>query len=368
VENSVIVKENYGKSSGGDFIAKGRCKALFQGEENLEKDIIAIKQSLGKNLIRVYDIVLYNEIEIKDTVIIDDWDHQLKTYHQLPQFKVQFKNHAQAAIYFTKLEWENVDFIRTEIEEGILINPKIIYAFQEDGYTFGEIEGDLLFKVHNPKPEISAEITVQKALKPRTIIGDTFKPLLPQGLPSSDLPKSLNTGCFWTLLRFLILCVLAGLLFKGCSQFSFHEWDKMRDENIKNDSTLRIPKGDEKEFQDRNKKFIIDNDTTFVVPPGSYKLFIKDHGTKVDHDRVNIFVNGQILNQNLEIYKKPTEIALTNLKYGENYIDFAVLSQGLSGNCTAKILIINTDDSTIRLSTKINSLVNHVSRIKLIQR
>jgi hypothetical protein len=344
MENSVIIKENYNKSSGGDFIAKGRCKALFQGEENLEKDIITIKQALGKNLIRVYDIILYNEIEIEDTVIIDDWNLQLNTYHQLPQFKVQFKNHAQAAIYFKKLEWENVDFIRTEIEEGLLINPKIIYAFQEDSYTFGEIEGDLLFRVHNPKP------------------------LLPQGIPSSDLPILLNTGCFWSLLRFLILFVLAGLLFKGCSQFSLQEWDKMRDEKIKNDSTLRIPGGDEKEFEDRNKKFIIDNDTTFIVPPGSYKLFIRDHGTKVDHDMVNIFVNGKKLKQNLEIYKKPTEIALTNLKYGENYIDFAVLSQGLSGNCTAKILIINTDDSTFKLSAKINSVVNHVSRIKLIQR
>ena len=196
MDNNIIIKEIYGKSSDGDFIAKGYCKALFRGKENFEKDLIDIKASLGKNLIRVFDIVLYNEIEIKRTVLVDDWNQELSTFSNTPQFGVQFQK--DAAIYFEKLEWGNVDFMRIEIEKGILINPKINYAYHEDGFTFGEIEGELLFKVHNPKPEIKTiipEVIPIRTATTKTIIRDTFEPLLPSGLSSTELPMLQNTGC-----------------------------------------------------------------------------------------------------------------------------------------------------------------------------
>jgi hypothetical protein len=369
VDNNIIIKENYGKSSAADFIAKGHCKALFRGKENIEKDISNIKASLGKNLIRVFDIVLYNEIEIKGTVLIEDWDKEIITYSNLPQFMVQFQK--EAAIHFSKIEWKNVDFMRTEIEKGIIINPKINYAYHEDGFTFGEIEGDLLFKVYNPKPEINPiipEVIPVQVLNTKTIIRNTFEPLLPSGLSSADLPMMQSAGCFWSILRLIFLLLLASLLIKGCSQFSSKVWNQDRDNIIKNDSTLRIPDGDEKEFKDGNKKFTIDLDTTIAVPPGTYKLFIKDYGSKVDHDKINLFLNGQMYKRNMEIYRKQTEIPLTNLKYGENYLDFAVVSQGLEGNCTAKIILINADDSNFAAKLKINNVVNHISRLKIIQR
>ncbi len=369
MDNKIIIKEIYGKSSDADFIAKGQCKALFRGKEHIEKEITDIKAALGKKMIRVFDIVFYDEITITRTVILDDWNQELNSKSHLPQFMVQFQK--SAAIHFEKIEWENVDFMRTEIEKGVLINPKIKYAYQEDGFTFGEIEGDLIFKVHNPKPEIKQiipEVVLKKNVSTKTIIRNTFEPLLPSDLSMSDLPLMQSAGCYWSFLRLLILALLALLLIKGCSQFSSKVWNQDRDNKIKNDSTLRIPDGDEKEFKDGNKKFKIDKDTTIIVPPGTYKLYIKDYGSKVDHDKINLFLNGQMYRRNMEIFRKPTEIPLTNLKYGENYIDFAVLSQGVEGNCTAKIILVNTDDPSFTTKLKINNVINHVSRLKIIQR
>ena len=129
MDNNIIIKENYGKSSGNDFIAKGQCKALFRGKENFENNIIDIQALLGNHLIRVFDIVLYNEIEIKNTILIEDWNNEINNYHNQPQFSVQFQK--EAAIYFAKLEWENVDFMRIDVDSGTLINPKINNVFQK---------------------------------------------------------------------------------------------------------------------------------------------------------------------------------------------------------------------------------------------
>jgi hypothetical protein len=369
VRNSIIIKETYGKSSDAVFTAKGHCKALFRGPENSEEKVNAVKASLGKNNIRVFDIILYNEIEITDTILIEDWNQESNNYNHLPQFTVQFEN--EAAIHFAKIEWENVDFMRSEIEKGIFINPKIIYSYQKEGYTFGEIEGDLLFKIYNPKPEIKPiipEITPIRIVTTKKIIKNTFEPLLPVGLSSSDLSAMQNAGCFWSVFRFFTLLLLALLLINGCSKFSSQAWKQERENTIQNDSTLRIPDGDEIEYKDRNKNFIINADTTIIVPPGNYKLFIRDHGSKVDHDKINLFVNGQIVKRDMEIFRKPTEIPMANLRYGENQIDFAVISQGLEGNCTAKIIIVNTNENKISARLKINNIVNHISRLKLIQR
>ena len=170
------------------------------------------------------------------------------------------------------------------------------------------------------------------------------------------------------ILRLLILLLLAIFLVKGCKEFTNKKWIQDRDNQIKNYSTLKIPRGDEKEIRYRNKKFIIDKDTTVFVSPGTYNLFIADNGSKVDHDKVNVFLNGKLLKKNIEIYREATQIPLKNLRYGENQIDFGVVSNGNYGNCTAKIVLINRDDTNIKIVLKINNILNHVSRIKLILR
>jgi hypothetical protein len=378
VENNTIIKEHYGKSSDGDFIAKGHCKALFRGPENLNKnEVNPIKAKLQKTIIRVFDIHLYDQIEITEVILIENWEQELSNCSDLPQFEVKIEK--EAIVRFSKIEWENVDFIRTEIVRGILINPQIIYAYQESGYTFGEIEGELIFEVYNPKvmpqlmPLKTAEV-IDSSVGHTAVeasYGEGLKPLarlLPDNLANTDASLWRNTGCIWPILRFFALLLLAFLLFKGCSHFSSTVWDRDKENRIKNDSTLQIPDGDEKVLKDGKKKFIIDSDTTLVIPPGFYKLFIRDHGSKVDHDRVNILLNGQVYKRNMEIYRKPTEIPLTNLKYGENFVDFAVMNQGDSGNCTAEIIFVNTIDSTFTAKIKINNVLNHISRLKLIQR
>jgi hypothetical protein len=374
VDNFTLIKENYGKSSGAAFIAKGRCKALFRGREHFDFNIInPIKAKLEKKKIRVFDIILYKEIEIQDAILIQNWEQELIKFNDQPNFTVQFED--EAAIHFATMQWENVDFIRTEIELGILVNPNIIYAYQEGGYTFGEIEGELIFKVHNPKIEpLQIPVKSDEVIETSNVFyakSKVFNPLtqlLPESISSSDIPLWKNTGCIWPILRFFILLLLGLLLIKSCSQFSSAVWNQEKENKIKNDSTLRIPDGDEKEFKDRNKKFIIDKDTTLTIPPGSYKLLIRDHGTKVDHDKINVIFNGQVFKRNMEVFSNPTEIPLTNLKYGENYIDFAVVSQGDSGNCTAEIIFINTIDNTFTAKIKVNNIINHISRLKLIQR
>ena len=124
MDQNLLIKEIYGKSSNGDFYAKGICKALFRGKEYLDNDLDHLKSIIGKNNIRVFDVVLYQDIVVKNSTLVHDWENEVLKISSLHRVNVNFQS--DVAIYFKTLEWENVDFIRIEVDTGILINPNIV--------------------------------------------------------------------------------------------------------------------------------------------------------------------------------------------------------------------------------------------------
>jgi hypothetical protein len=140
-------------------------------------------------------------------------------------------------------------------------------------------------------------------------------------------------------------------LFKGCLNYSSNAWNSANNDALKNDKKLDIPTGKEKiEQSDKlaNPKKNKLSDTTFVVPPGNYKLVFFD-SNRQDGDKIRLSINGRDLEESLEVLNAKQEVILKNMRYGQNIIDFEALSNGKYGICTAEVYLVNMDDGATKM-------------------
>ncbi len=368
-----LTPENYDKKAEESFFAFGHVKALFRGPEHLENEVLLIiSNKTNAKSIRVFDIILYKDINISNTAVIpnDSWESMIAQVKQGSYFHSTLDD--QLAIHFQKTYFENVNFLRTSVyrPECFIKDPIINYSFLKEGYTFGEIEGELYFKVGDPKPIAAVKkpsINTKAVQKTETIsvpqtpvqpglgcwglimswFGFSWAlPMLPGNYTRSDIPSLQRAGCIWPILRLLGLLFLMLFLIKGCINYSNKVWTDSNKDAIKNDAKLDIPTGKEKIQQSEKlerkgkNKF---SDTTFVVPPGNYKLVFFD-SNRQDGDKIRLSLNGRELANSLEVYNSKQEVILKNMRYGQNIIDFEALSNGKYGICTAEVYLVNMDD------------------------
>jgi hypothetical protein len=141
--------------------------------------------------------------------------------------------------------------------------------------------------------------------------------------------------------------------------YSNKVWTDSNKDAIKNDSKLDIPTGKEKlEQSDKLAKILPSeaaklkknklSDTTFVVPPGNYKLVFFD-SNRQDGDKIRLSLNGREIANSLEIFNRKQEVILKNMRYGNNIIDFEALSDGKYGICTAEVYLVNMDDGATQM-------------------
>ncbi len=382
-----VTPENYGKKVDDSFFAFGHVKALFKGPEHLENEVVSsISNKTNAKSIRVFDIILYKDINITNANVIPNelWDSTIAEVKKGSYFHSTLED--QIAVNFSKPYFSNVDFLRTPVyrPECFIKDPVINYSLLKEGYTFGEIEGELYFKVGDPKPVAAVKkpvvtpITVQATpVVPVTptapvqpgigclgLIMSWFNfswavPLVPGGYTRQDAPALQKAGCLWPLLRILGLLFLMLFLLKGCMNYSSTVWEKSNSDAIKNDAKLDIPTGQEKLDQSSQLAKILPSeaakmkknklsDTTFVVPPGNYKLVFFD-SNRQDNDKIRLSLNGRELAHSLEIFNSKQEVVLKNMRFGKNIIDFEALSNGKYGICTAEVYLVNMDDGATQM-------------------
>ncbi len=381
-----VTPETYDKKVEDSFFAFGHVKALFRGPEHLENDVLLnLSNKTNAKSIRVFDIILYKDINISNASLIpnEEWEQTITKVKQGSFFHSTLED--QLAIHFQKSYFENVDFLRTHVyrPECFIKDPVINYSFLKEGYTFGEIEGELYFKVGNPTPVAAVKkasintIPVQQTetiaipqtpVQPGLGCWGLFKswfgfswalPMLPGNYTKSDIPALQKAGCLWPILRILGLLFLLLFLMKGCMNYSNKIWTDSNKDAIKNDTKLDIPTGQEKlEQSDKLAKILPSeaaklkknklSDTTFIVPPGNYKLVFFD-SNRQDGDKIALSLNGRELAESLEIFNKKQEVVLKNMRYGNNIIDFEALSDGKYGICTAEVYLVNMDDGATKM-------------------
>lgn len=373
-----VTPENYDKKVDDSFFAFGHVKALFKGPEHLDNDIISnISNKTNAKSIRVFDIILYKDINISNANFIpnDAWESTIAKVKQSSFFHSTLED--QLAIQFNKPYFENVDFIRTPVyrPECFIKDPVINYSLLKEGYTYGEIEGELYFKVGDPKPIAAVrkpvintlpvqptetisvpQAPIQPGLGCWGLIMSWFGfswalPMLPGNYTKSDIPALQRAGCLWPLFRLLGLFFLMLFLIKGCMNYTNKIWTDSNKDAIKNDSKLDIPTGKEtiEQSEKLGKKTKNKNsDTTFIVPPGNYKLVFFD-SNRQDGDKIRLSLNGRELANSLVVYNSKQEVVLKNMRYGQNIIDFEALSNGKYGICTAEVYLVNMDDGATKM-------------------
>jgi len=386
----IVTKENYDKKADDSFFARGQVIALFRGPEYIDSQVITnISKNKRANSIRVFDIILYKDINISNAKVIpnDLWESELLEMKKSPYFNAILED--QLAIHFDKIYFKNVDFLRTTVyqPECFIKNPVFNYSLVKDGFAYGEITGELYFKVGDPEPvaikknlaiapkpvtenktqDISSSpvsksntelktqavssLPVQPGIGCLGFLMSWFSfswalPFLPGLYTKADIPALQRAGCFWPILRILGLLLLLLFLFKGCLNYSSNVWDSSKKDALKNDKKLDIPTGKETIEQSdklpktQKNKF---SDTTFVVPPGNYKLVFFD-SNRQDGDKIRLSLNGRDLLESVEILNAKQEVSLRNMQYGKNIIDFEALSNGRLGICTAEVYLVNIDD------------------------
>ncbi len=382
-----LTPENYDKKVDDSFFAYGNVKALFRGPEHLENEVVTtISNRTNSKSIRVFDIILYKDINISEANVIpnDQWESTIAEVKKGSFFHSTLED--KLAVNFSKPYFSNVDFLRTTVyrPECFIKNPKINYSLQKEGFTFGEIEGELYFKVGDPKPvapiKKAAPIQPVEVTKTETIPVPTAPiqpgigcwglimslfgfswalPLLPGKYSKNDIPALQKAGCLWPILRILGLLFLLMFLLKGCMNYSSTVWKNSNKDAIKNDVKLDIPTGQEKLDQSSQLAKLLPSeaakmkknklsDTTFVVPPGNYKLVFFD-SNRQDSDKIRLSLNGRELAHSLEIFNEKQEVVLKNMRFGKNIIDFEALSNGKYGICTAEVYLVNMDDGATQM-------------------
>jgi hypothetical protein len=369
----IVTKENYDKKVDDSFFAYGHVIALFRGPEHIDNQVLTnISKNKRANSIRVFDIILYKDINISDAKVIpnDLWESELLEMKKSPYFHAILED--QLAIHFDKVYFNNVDFLRTTVyqPECFIKNPVFNYSLVKDGSAYGEITGELYFKVGNPKPlaikknqtiapkpitevetQAVSSLPVQPGIGCLGLLMSWFSfswalPFLPGLYTKADIPALQRAGCLWPILRMLGLLLLMLFLFKGCLNYSSNVWDSSKKDALKNDKKLDIPTGNETIVQSDKLPIKQKNkysDTIFVVPPGNYKLVFFDSNLE-DGDKIRLSLNGRDLEESFEILNAKQEVNLKNMQYGKNIIDFEALSNGRLGLCTAEVYLVNIDD------------------------
>jgi len=373
-----VTQENYDKKVDDSFFAYGYVIALFRGPEHIDNQVLTrISTNKRTNSIRVFDIILYKDINITNARVIpnEDWESKLVEMKKSTYFHATLED--QLAIQFDKVYFNNVDFLRTNVyrPECYIKNPIFNYSLVKDGFAYGEIAGELYFKVGDPKPviikktpivdpkpitEIKSEVISSSPVQPGIgclgLVMSWFSfswalPFLPGLYTKADIPLLQRSGCLWPILRMMGLLFLLLFLFKGCLSYSSNVWNNANKDALKNDKKLDIPTGKEKiEQSDKLAKSQKNkySDTTFVVPPGNYKLVFFD-SNRQDGDKIRLSINGRDLEESVEVLNAKQEVVLKNMRYGKNIIDFEALSNGKYGICTAEVYLVNMDDGATQM-------------------
>lgn len=375
-----VTQENYDKKVDDSFFAYGHVIALFRGPEHIDNQVLTrISTNKRTNSIRVFDIILYKDINITNARVIpnEDWESKLVEMKKSTYFHATLED--QLAIQFNKVYFNNVDFLRTSVyrSECYIKNPVFNYSLVKDGFAYGEIAGELYFKVGDPKPvsikknptavtksvveattttEVVSSEPVQPGIGCLGLVMSWFSfswalAFLPGLYTKADISLLQRAGCLWPIFRMLGLFFLMLFLFNSCLNYSSNVWNIANIEALNNDKKLDIPTGKEKIEQSdklaksQKNKF---SDTTFVVPPGNYKLVFFD-SNRQDGDRIRLSINGRDLEESVEVLNAKQEVILKNMRYGKNIIDFEALSNGKYGICTAEVYLVNMDDGATQM-------------------
>jgi hypothetical protein len=213
------------------FCVYGYCTALYSGPRD-RAPLKLVSLSSNPVKIRYYDIVVYENAAITDTVVIDNFtkDDLLKDKPDL--YAVSFTT--QPSIHFKEKVFDDVSFIRDTITEAYFVNPALTIINKLEDHTYGTISGWGYFKIGivQTKHIVKLKVDTKKPI--------TIDPIVPEPLPEPPVTSASNSGClpmlgagllsllfplfglplFASLIAFPLLLLLLWFLFKRSSSLT----------------------------------------------------------------------------------------------------------------------------------------------------
>lgn len=169
------------------FCVYGYCTAMYSGPRD-RAPLKLVSLSSNPVKIRYYDIVVYENAVITDTVVIDNFtkDDLLKDKPDL--YAVSFTT--QPSIHFKEKVFDDVSFIRDTVTEAYFVNPALTIINKIEDHTYGTISGWGYFKIGIVQRKVveKAKVDIHKhdpnAPEPK-----------PEPLPEPPVTTPSNSGC-----------------------------------------------------------------------------------------------------------------------------------------------------------------------------
>lgn len=213
------------------FCVYGYCTAMYSGPRD-RAPLKLVSLSSNPVKIRYYDIVVYENAVITDTVVIDNFtkDDLLKDKPDL--YAVSFTT--QPSIHFKEKVFDDVSFIRDTVTEAYFVNPALTIINKIEDHTYGTISGWGYFKIGIVQTK---QIVKQKVDTKKPILID---PIITEPLPEPPVTTASNSGClpilgagllsllfplfglpfFASLIAFPLLLLLLWFLFRRSSSLT----------------------------------------------------------------------------------------------------------------------------------------------------
>ncbi len=213
------------------FCVYGYCTAMYNGPRD-RAPLKLVSLSSNPIKIRYYDVVVYENAKITDTIVVDDFtkDELLKAQPDL--YAVSFTT--QLSIHFKEKVFDDVSFLRDTVTEAYFVNPALTIINKLEDHTYGTISGWGYFKI--------GIVQTKLIVKPKV---DTKKPILIDPIIADPLPEppvttATNKGClpilgagflsllfslfglpfFASLIAFPLIWLLLWLLFRRSSSLT----------------------------------------------------------------------------------------------------------------------------------------------------
>ncbi len=211
---------------------------------------------------------------------------------------------------------------RENIYDCVLVDPHIHTILRKKDYTYGTIEGKIFGVIPAPEQQKS-QVKVLEPIAARRATTNSTLPIGVEDKVSVWKPEKIGTwgwGIFFSALAWILLLfwLLSWLInHRGCSTIP-----KRADFNPPKTDTIIEKKGND-------SLVLMGNNLAFSV----YDWYVEDH------DTINLFLNGRLIKENLELNKRVISWSMDKLPAGDNLLKIESVNNGTVGPASPTIEI-----------------------------
>lgn len=247
-----------------------------------------------------------------------EWVDQLPSAQGQPFVQVASIHHTD--VFFDPVLHPNEKPFREDLEDCVIINPKIHTVLHQNGYTYGQIAGELY-----------ARIGMVEAIPPKPVDSHSFAPV---SFPGVSLPLSIDGTSYaigaagsrsrsswisWIVWGSLGLWLMWWLLsVRGCKPVDLQGRQHLQTST----DTIAVKSS---------------NDTININ--GERVTFSVFDWSKEDQDTINVYINDQLIQQNIELNKNIYSWVQSDIPKGRNKLTIESVNDGKVGPASPTIEI-----------------------------